>query len=166
MVRMRRSDEKRLLEEIEALYRARYSTFVRVARAVVGDRERAIEAVQDGFADAIRSRTSFRGDGPLDAWVWRTVVNAARKASRHPLVEPRRSEPSAVTELHVADELAPIVRMLPERQRLVLFLRYYADLDYRSIASVLGVEVGTVSSSLAAAREAVRQALVEACGRD
>jgi DNA-directed RNA polymerase specialized sigma24 family protein len=29
------------------------------------------------------------------------------------------------------------VEQLPERQRLVLFLRYYADLDYRSIAETL-----------------------------
>ena len=46
----------RRLDEIEELYRARYPYFVQVARAIVGDRERAVEAVQDGFADAIRGR--------------------------------------------------------------------------------------------------------------
>jgi hypothetical protein len=35
----------------------------------------------------IRSRDSFRGDGPLEAWVWRAAVNAARKATRRPLVD-------------------------------------------------------------------------------
>jgi RNA polymerase sigma factor (sigma-70 family) len=58
-------------------------------------------------------------------------------------------------------ELAPAVAALPERQRLVVFLRYYADLDYRTIADALDVEVGTVSATLAAAHRAVRQRLEE-----
>ena len=41
------------------------------------------------------------------------------------------------------------------------FLRYYADLDYRSIAEVLGVEVGTVSATLSSAHTALRRALQE-----
>ena len=50
---------------------------------------------------------------------------------------------------------------LPERQRLVLFLRYYADLDYRRIAQILRVEVGTVSATLHAAHASLRRALNE-----
>ena len=50
---------------------------------------------------------------------------------------------------------------LPPRQRAALFLRYYADLDYRSIADVLGVEVGTVSATLSAAHATLRKALKE-----
>lgn len=152
-----------MLREIEALYAARFPVFLRVARAVVGDRERALEAVQDGFADAIRSRASFRGDGPLEAWIWRAVVNAARKAARRPLVEPV-SEPERGAPAEPDLELGPLLRALPERQRLILFLRYYADLDYRSIAKAAGVEVGTVSSTIAAARASVRRALLEVSG--
>ena len=54
----------RRLHELEGLYRARHAYFVRVARAITGDPERAHEAVQDAFADAIRSRRTFRGDAP------------------------------------------------------------------------------------------------------
>lgn len=82
----------RLLAEVERLYVDRHPHFVRVARAITGDRERAVEAVQDGFADAIRSRKTFRADAPLEAWIWRAVVNAARKASRAPLVEVRAQD--------------------------------------------------------------------------
>jgi RNA polymerase sigma factor (sigma-70 family) len=52
-----------------------------------------------------------------------------------------------------------LIAQLPERQRLVVFLRYYADLDYRGIAGVLEVTVGTVSASLAAAHATLRNAL-------
>jgi RNA polymerase sigma-70 factor (ECF subfamily) len=152
----------RRLEEIEQLYRRRFPHFVQVAQAILGDRDRAVEAVQDGFADAIRSRTTFRNEGPLEAWLWRAVVNAAKRASRRPLVEvgvefdDNYEVPASVF------ALAPLIAALPERQRLAIFLRYYAELDYRSIARVLGVEVGTVSASLAAAHAAIRKAVKEA----
>jgi RNA polymerase sigma-70 factor, ECF subfamily len=151
----------RRLEEIEALYERRFAHFVRVAQAIVGDRERATEAVQDAFADVIRSRVSFRGEGPLEAWVWRAVVNAARKAVRRPLAEVG-ADAAVEDELPpMFGELAPLVSSLPERQRLIVFLRYYADLDYQSIADALGVEVGTVGATLASAHGALRRALEE-----
>jgi RNA polymerase sigma factor (sigma-70 family) len=159
---MRRFPDPRLAA-LEALYRERHRHFVRVARAITGDPERAREAVQDAFADAIRSRRTFRGDAPLEAWVWRAVVNAARKALRRPLVEVGAvpgpdAELAAPPAVH---ELSPVLAQLPERQRLVVFLRYYADLDYRTIAEVLGIETGTVSATLSAAHTAVRRALEE-----
>jgi len=43
----------------------------------------------------------------------------------------------------------------------VLFLRHYADLDYESIAEVVGVERGTVAATLHAAHAKVREALKE-----
>jgi RNA polymerase sigma-70 factor (ECF subfamily) len=150
-----------LLDEIEELYRARFPYFVQVARAILGDRERAVEAVQDGFADAIRGRAGFRGDGPLEAWVWRAVVNAARKAARRPLVEAGHETEEAYEPLPSALEASPLVTRLPERQRLVVFLRYYAGLDYRTIAQALEIEVGTVSASLATAHATIRKALRE-----
>jgi RNA polymerase sigma factor (sigma-70 family) len=150
-----------VLAELEQLYRARFTDFVRVARAIVGDRERAVEAVQEGFADAISGRDGYRRDGPLAGWVWRAVVNAARKATRRPLVEVRALEDETWEPAPAHPEVAPLVASLPERQRLAIFLRYYADLDYRTIAQVLDVEVGTVSATLAAAHSTVRSRLKE-----
>lgn len=155
-----RSDDDRL-RGIENIYRARFHHFVRVARAITGDDERAVEAVQDAFVSAVRARASFRGDGPLEAWLWQTVVNAARHAVRRPPVEPLDEDESHDPAPGMG-ELAPLIARLPERQRLVVFLRYYADLDYRTIALALGVEVGTVSSSLSAAHAAIRTSMREA----
>jgi RNA polymerase sigma-70 factor, ECF subfamily len=156
-----RARRDRRLDEIEEIYRRRYRYFAQVARAIVGDRERAIEAVQDGFANAIKSRSSFRGEGPLEAWVWRAVVNAARKATSRPLVEVGHEIDEGYEPSPALLEASPLVARLPERQRLVVFLRYYAGLDYRAIAQALEVEVGTVSASLAAAHRTIRKALQE-----
>jgi DNA-directed RNA polymerase specialized sigma24 family protein len=65
-------------EELEALYRGRFEVFARVAASVTGDAERRRDAVQDAFATAVSRRRSFRGDGPLEAWVWRIVLNGRR----------------------------------------------------------------------------------------
>jgi RNA polymerase sigma factor (sigma-70 family) len=49
--------------------------------------------------------------------------------------------------------------MLSERQRLVVFLRYYADLDYATIAEALSISSGTVGATLTTARAALGDAL-------
>jgi RNA polymerase sigma-70 factor, ECF subfamily len=145
--------------QIETLYRERLSTFVRVARAVTGERESALEAVQEGFADALRHAARWEGRGTLDAWVWRCVVNRARKArsARPQLVAVETHDPDRRRDYDLRGRIAA----LPERQRLVVFLRYFADLGYREIAEALEIEVGTVSATLSAAHSALRAALLE-----
>jgi RNA polymerase sigma factor (sigma-70 family) len=61
-----------------------------------------------------------------------------------------------------AHEVDAWLAVLPERERLVVFLRYFADLDYRAIATALDVKVGTVSATLHAAHAALRRSLEEA----
>ena len=56
-------------------------------------------------------------------------------------------------------EVAAAVSQLPERQRLVLFLRYYADLDYDAIAKALSISSGTAGATLTTARAALAQTL-------
>jgi RNA polymerase sigma-70 factor, ECF subfamily len=148
---------------IERIYRDGLEAFVRVVSAIIGDRDRAADVVHDGFARALHHAGAFRGDGPLEGWVWRVVVNEARR--------PRPAAPSPVP----APEHAPapessrdalwlraVVASLPERQRLGLFLRYYADLDYESIAAAMEVAPGTVAATLNQAHANLRRKLEEA----
>ena len=151
------------LAKIEDLYRTRFRHFLRVAIAITGSRELALEAVQDAFGDAIRSRSTFRGQGMLEAWVWRLVVNASRDARSRVADIP--VEPTAMAERNNgrvdSAELRAAIAALPERQRLVLFLRYYADLDYRHIAEALEIKTGTVSATLNQAHRSLRRRLEE-----
>lgn len=154
-----------LTGELETAYRLRYRKFLRVATAIVGDEASGHDAVQEGFAQALREQDSFRHEGPLEAWVWRLVVNAALASRRRRLA---RHEAPGVDGAWSGNgygsaeaEVAVWVAALPDRQRLVVFLRYYADLDYRSIARALGVEVGTVSATLSSAHQALRRSLEE-----
>ncbi len=148
------------LEELEALYRSRFEVFARVAASVTGDPERALDAVQEAFATAVTKRRSFRGDGPLEAWVWRIVLNAARSDVRRSVTELGYGElPSANGRPEDDAELRMALARLPERQRTAVFLRYYADLEYASIAEALGISSGTVAATLNAAHAAIRTRL-------
>jgi DNA-directed RNA polymerase specialized sigma24 family protein len=66
------------LDKIESVYRRRGADFFRLALARTGDIEAAREAVQEGFAGAIRGRHTYRGDGSVEAWIARCVINAAQ----------------------------------------------------------------------------------------
>jgi len=145
-----------MLAELEALYRSSLPEFRRVAAAIAGDRELGSDAVQEAFASAVRKRKSFRGTGTLEAWVWRIVVNAARDARRRRPTVAERHEPSS-------NGHAPVLPLdlLSERQREIVFLHYYADLDYAAIAEALAISPGTVGATLNAARQTLRTALEE-----
>jgi RNA polymerase sigma factor (sigma-70 family) len=148
-------------QQLEELYRSRFHDFVRIASSITGDAAAAQDAVQDAFARALRSLHRFRGEAPLEAWVWRIAVNAARDRrsvrTPEPLADPVPPDPDE----EAPSEFGGWIKGLPERQRLAVFLRYRADLDYRSIAHVLGIEVGTVSATLHAAHETLRRTLEE-----
>jgi RNA polymerase sigma-70 factor (ECF subfamily) len=150
------------LDELEALYRSRLDVFARVAASVTGDSERARDAVQEAFATAVRKRRSFRGDGPIEAWVWRIVLNAARSDVRRSTPAVDYDEAPAANGRPEEDaELRVALARLPERQRIAVFLRYYADLDYAAIGEALGIRTGTVAATLSAAHAALRSRLEE-----
>jgi RNA polymerase sigma factor (sigma-70 family) len=153
-------------EELEHLYRSRFETFLRVATAITHDSDVGRDAVQTAFVSAVRRRRSFRGSGGgLDAWLWTIVLREARRlarAERHLPLDQVREEAEATTNGNGISDWNGIRRYisaLPQRQREAIFLRYFADLDYRTIARVLEVEPGTVSATLSAAHQALRKRL-------
>ena len=118
--------------------------------------------MQEAFATAVRKRRLFRGDGPLEAWVWRIVLNAARSDVRRTNPAIDYEEPASANGQPERDaELRVALGRLPERQRTAVFLRYYADLDYVAIGEALGISTGTVAATLNAAHTALRTRLEE-----
>lgn len=154
--------------ELEGVYRRDGAAFERVAIAIMGDEQLGCDAVHDAFVLALKHRDRFRGDAPLEAWVWRIVINEARKrrarGAGEVVTDPSELDAAAgATSNGVGDHarVREIIARLPDRQRLTLFLRYYADLDYATIAEALDVSPGTVAATLNAARERVREQLEE-----
>ena len=150
---------------LEELYRARYTTFRDVLAGIVGNHDLAREVVQEAFARALRERRRFRGDGSLEAWVWKIAVNVALKQRR----TAGREEALAIEPSAEAASEQPLVReaimALPPRRRLVIFLRYFADLSYREIAEITGVREGTVAATLSQAHSELAAQLERAEAR-
>jgi RNA polymerase sigma-70 factor (ECF subfamily) len=138
---------------LEQLYRDRYTTFRDVLAGVVGSHDLAREVVQEAFARALRERRRFRGEGSLEAWVWKIAVNVARKQRRR-LVQERELTSERAADARPSSDSSSVraaVLALPPRRRLVIFLRYFADRSYREIAEIVGVSEGTVAATLSQA---------------
>jgi RNA polymerase sigma factor (sigma-70 family) len=150
---------------IEGIYRAQATRFRGLAAAVAGA-DAAGDVVQEAFARALRKRASWRGEGPLEAWLWRFVLNAARDAQRRRVRRERLtarlfrvSDRDVDSAASVGRTLDGPLRRLPSRQRDCVVLRYYGDLSYAEIAGVMGIEVGTVGALLSKAHAALRAEL-------
>jgi RNA polymerase sigma factor (sigma-70 family) len=149
------------VDAIEDVYNRRYAGFHRGVAALVGD-DLAHDAVQEGFARALRRRRQFAGEGTLDGWIWRIVLRTAldirRTRGRGDAVVPELGAEAVDRD----PALAAAIRALPPRRRLVVFLRYFADLSYAEIGDACDVSEGTVAATLAQAHADLREALAAA----
>ena len=91
--------------------------------------------------------------------MWRCVLNLRARKARPDVdrigSERARGERTVAVRSRTRQLPGSPLAALPERQRLVVFLRYFADLEYREIASALEIEVGTVGATLSAAHAAL-----------
>lgn len=137
----------------------------RAAYAVLGDRPAADDAAQSAIERAFTEMDRFDTSRPFGPWIDRIAVNQALN-----ILRARRREVELVDEFPVADlypeiaerdEVARALGSLSEEQRLVVVLRYWADMTPSEIAGALDAPVGTVSSRLARALVALRTVLEE-----
>jgi len=141
-------------QAIEELYRSRYASYRGGVAALTGSYDTARDVVQEAFAQALRDRHTYRGDGSLAGWVWRIAFRTAlrtRTDGGRELTLDELVETAHVPRAERDPELAGAVCGLPPRRRLVVYLRYFADLPYAEIASLLDISEGTVAATLSQA---------------
>jgi RNA polymerase sigma-70 factor (sigma-E family) len=155
-------------EAVEQLYATQYRMLVRLAVLLVRDQETAEEVVQDAFVAMHGRWSSLAEPDKALAYLRQTVVNRSRSVLRHRTVRDRH-QPQPPPPLPGADDDAlraerrrtvlDALQQLPRRQREVLALRYYADLDEASIADHLGISRGAVKSHASRGSAALRTLL-------
>ena len=154
----------------ERLVTARADRAFRTARAILGNEADARDATQDAFVSAWRELPRLRDPGSFDGWLRRILVNACRAQlrSRHggrvisldatvERVDPGPSPTDAVGDI---DVLARAFARLDADKRSILVLHHLDHEPLASIASTLGIPVGTAKSRLHDARAALERALV------
>lgn len=166
-------DAYRLLVEREA------TTVFRCCYRVLGHIQDAEDVSQDTFVIAYRSLRSWRGDGPLRAWLARIATRQALRAidrGRLPtsmgldddiehlepmMVAPGEEPlPSLLTSERAAQVRASVAA-LQEPYRETIALRYFAGLTPDEIALTVGRPVGTVKVHAHRALARLRLALAE-----
>jgi RNA polymerase sigma-70 factor (sigma-E family) len=139
------------------LYRAHYSSLVRLAALLLDDVGTSEEVVQDAYVKMHGAWGRIREPEKALPYLRTTVVNLSRSRMRHrqvaerhaprPMPDAASAEEGAVT---LAERAAVVtaLRALPDKQREALVLRYYGDLSEAEIASTMGVSQGAVKSHL------------------
>jgi RNA polymerase sigma-70 factor (sigma-E family) len=147
---------------------ARGASLLRFAYVVTGSQHAAEDAVQDALARACERWDRVGRTADPDSYVRRMVVNAHisrwRRTRREAPVEvlPGAGEGADhAARVSTADAVWAVCRDLPPRQRAAVVLRFYEDLDYPEIASLLGCSEVTVRSHVHRALAALRSRLSE-----
>jgi RNA polymerase sigma-70 factor (ECF subfamily) len=139
----------------------------RLAGLLLADAHEAEDAVQDALVGAWQSFGTLRETDKFDAWFDRILVNGCRDRLRRrnvvrfiPMgedIDPAGRDPfQAFIERDAL--LAGLVRLTPD-ERIVVVLRFWADLPLEAIAGRLDWPLGTVKSRLHRALERLRGAL-------
>jgi RNA polymerase sigma-70 factor (ECF subfamily) len=149
--------------EFAEFFQDSWEPCLRAVVAVVGTSQLAEDQVAEAFARAWVSWRKVRRHPAPRAWVVRTALNTGaswwrRRRRDLPLADHDMTAPGGPGEGLDATLLTAIWR-LPPRQREVIALRIFLDLDTATIASQLGIEAGTVRMHLSRGVSALRREL-------
>jgi len=140
--------------DVAEFVRTEYPRVVSAVRMIAGDRDGAVDAVQEALVQLLTERDR---EWPRNVAAWVTVVasNRARDVHRRDAVGRRvvdRLRPPALEDPldRVGRDLDVLAALdtLPRRMRQVCVLHYLQDQSVREIALALGIGVGTVKTQL------------------
>lgn len=173
-------------EAAEKLLLAQETLIWRICRALLPAEEDVEAAVQEVMVKVLKGVRSFRGESPLAPWVARIAVNHCRDLLRRrkllsfvpltasagndeenpsvlPFPAPDPDPERVMRAKQGVARMAAALQQLPERQREVFVLRFFAHLDLQAIAEALGgIDVGTVKTHLHRALARLRPYVLEA----
>ena len=161
-------------EAFDELIRRHYAAILKLARVLTGGRGDADDLAQEVFVRAWRSLRGFRGDSSFRTWLHRVAINVVRtsqakearltrlfvKRSKEdePFDPPAAGEPfdAALARRQAIDRA---LAALPGELRVAVTLRDLQGLDYKEIAALLKLPIGTVESRIFRARQRLRPLL-------
>ncbi len=152
------------LETIRMRMTAALPRLRRFALSLANNPADADDLVQDTVERALRNLHKWKPDTKLESWMFRIAQNLwidRTRARKVRAAEPLEGHDVALDGARAAEarltfaDTARALRQLPEEQRVVVALILIDGIAYREAAEILGVPIGTVTSRLARAREAL-----------
>ena len=162
----------------EELVRAYEKRVYHLALRMCGNEEDAYEVAQEAFLGAWKGLRFFRGESSFSTWLYRLTSNAAidflrrqrRQGADGPslddedsfveVADPSPSPHQQAETLELRQALVQGLDTLSPEHRQVLLLRELQGLSYEEIAACLELDLGTVKSRIARAREKLRKYLL------
>ena len=152
-------------EAFEMIIRTHSRTLFAIAYGVLQSREEAEDVVQDSLVKAWKTRWRVRDPEKFPAWLATIARHKAhdvfRKRRTVPLseqvTEPIEPEPANASALD--QKLHSALAALPELHRAALTLRYFEEMDYRTIENSLGLTNGALRGILGRALTSMRKQL-------
>jgi RNA polymerase sigma factor (sigma-70 family) len=157
---MRRKSVSQEQADFAEFYARSRDDCLRTVLATVRDVDKAQDLVAEAFARAWASWRKVSHHPAPRAWVVRTALNLSVSSWRRhrrelPLTD--HDAPAYALAFSLAGtELTAVLQRLPARQRQVVALRIFLDLDTAQSADVLGIAPGTVTAHLTRALAALR----------
>jgi RNA polymerase sigma-70 factor (ECF subfamily) len=157
---MRRKGVSQEQADFAEFYAGSRDDCLRTVLATVRDVDKAQDLVAEAFARAWASWPRVSRHPAPRAWVVRTALNLSVSSWRRhrrelPLMD-HDAPACGPASIRVDTELAAVLQRLPARQRQVVALRIFLDLDTAQTAEVLGIAPGTVTAHLTRALAALR----------
>lgn len=124
-------------------------------RRMVGTHADADDVLQNTFVKAWRFIADFKGEAALFTWLYRIATNEAlaflRSRKRLPDFEPPDQIRGQTTDgpdaSAIARKLEAALQTLPDKQRQVFDMKYFAELKYEQISEITGTSVGALKAS-------------------
>jgi RNA polymerase sigma-70 factor (ECF subfamily) len=155
-------------EAFAALFEQHKNLVYKTAYLLLGDIHEAEDALQEVFLSVHKSLISYDArKGAFTTWLYRVTLNFClnhRRRKSPASLEDMSPMPAVhipVAKLAEEDALWRATRSLSDRQQVVIVLRYYWDLPYAEIASILDIPLGTVKSRLDLALKSLRKIMEE-----
>jgi RNA polymerase sigma factor (sigma-70 family) len=165
---VRKAGVERDRQDFAEFYRRTRDNCLRAVLAGTGERALAEDLVAEAFARAWASWPKVSRHPAPAAWVVRTALNLRvswwRRHRREVALDGHDRPHLAVDALGMDDGLLGAVRRLPRRQREVIVLRIWLDLDTNTVAEVLGISGRTVAVHLSRATATLRAQFVPIAG--
>jgi RNA polymerase sigma-70 factor (ECF subfamily) len=149
----------------EMIIRTHSRTLFAIAYGILQNREEAEDVVQDSLVKAWKTRWRVRDSEKFPAWLTTIARHNAhdivRKRRTVPLSEQltESTEPEAADTSGLDQRLHSALAALPELHRAALTLRYFEELDYRTIENTLGLTNGALRGILGRALASMRKQL-------
>jgi RNA polymerase sigma-70 factor, ECF subfamily len=152
-------------EAFEMIIRTHSRTLFAIAYGILQNREEAEDVVQDSLIKAWKTRWRVRDAEKFPAWLATITRHRAHDIFRRrrtvplskQLTEPVEPEPAGTTALD--QQLHSALAALPELHRTALTLRYFDEMDYRTIENTLGLTNGALRGILGRALASMRKYL-------